>query len=147
MPVTLSTLFCSLDRCNWAKNSSQCVPPPQKTCKRVLSTFIKNNFNPCYPYRPPCMGLRLENYLGLSAIWHEHRYLQSMSHMFSSPLTSSVKGHRIGKWHKTRVSKLRRILLLSHLFREMVRRKTTHAIPREKAKRSQQKGKRGTLGV
>jgi hypothetical protein len=56
---------------------------------------------------------RLENHLVFLVMWHEH--LESMSHMFSRPLSYIIEGHRVSKWHNTRVSKLRRVLVLWNL--------------------------------
>jgi hypothetical protein len=76
-------------------------------------------------YSLPCTaGLMLENNFELLLKWHE--YLDSMIHMFSRPLTYSVKGHRMSKEHNTRASKLRRMIVLSHLFMISVRKNTKH---------------------
>jgi hypothetical protein len=41
------------------------------------------------------LWLRLENHLRHPVMWRKHS--ESMSYMFSIPLTCSIKGHRIGK--------------------------------------------------
>lgn len=50
-------------------------------------------------------------------MWHEHP--ESKSHMFSKPLTYSIERHMMSKQHNIRASDLRRVPVLSHLFRRV----------------------------
>ena len=58
-------------------------------------------------------------------MWHEHP--EAKSHMFSKPLTYSIERHTMSKQHNIRASELRRVPVLSHLFRRVCAWVCVHA--------------------